>query len=249
MKFFSRVVFAFALLCGLAYGSFAFGKYVLSNKLFGDGVGGGALRTVTRSTSEASAVTRHTNWKGSKPRVEVRMLPADEAGPAPQASALADEDNLSTKRRADDEDEVSTTSSASSRAAIKERHFDDAPIEYSLGEKEARARRRRKAKKKAEPTPTPADAASISSDDTPGDAQPNQTSTRDDEISISSAPRVKKSESRADSGSSSPRRARRSRTVKEPRLESPIPQPENATSSSKKSGGDSADISPVPQPE
>jgi hypothetical protein len=258
MKIFARVVFVFALLCGLAYGSFAFGKYVLSNKLFGDGTGGGALRTVSRSTTQANAVTHHTDWKGNKPRVEVRMLPADEAGPAPQASALADEDNLSTERRSDDDD--STARSTASRAKIKERNLDDAPIEYSLGDdNEGRSRRRRHRKSKEEKekpkptaTPAPVDAATIS---TPGAAngdQADSTSSSDAaEPSISSAPPA--SETRRPAATpSTPRRARvrtrRARETGKPRVESPVPQPESAGASGAKSGGDSAQISPVPQP-
>jgi hypothetical protein len=243
MKIFARMVVVFALLCGLAYGSFAFGKYVLSNKLFGDTVAGGALRTVSRSTSEASAVTRHTNWKGSKPRVEVRMLPADEAGPAPQTSALADEDNLSTERRNNDD---STTSSSSSSENSKDRHFDDVLDDDDSSDvrKAPRSHRRRRhsSEKKATPatTSTPAaDAAKISTPDTDsGDEEAADSAQSDTSPTKKSAT------------STPPRlRARRARETSKPRTESPVPQPENAGTPADKSGGDSAEISPVPQPE
>src|SRR5690606_3717069 len=104
MKFFSRMMMVVALLAFLAYGSFAFGKYVLSAKLFGDDANSSSLRTVSRSTTEASAVTRQTGWKGTKPRVEVKVLPSSQAGGGANLPTFADEDGF-RKSRSDDKDD------------------------------------------------------------------------------------------------------------------------------------------------
>jgi hypothetical protein len=83
MRFLSRLVMVLALLGGLAYGSYALGRYVLSTRLFGTSMKPNeetALDAVARSTRVAGAVTRQVDIKG-KPRVEVKVLPADQAGP------------------------------------------------------------------------------------------------------------------------------------------------------------------------
>ena len=78
MKIFTRIVMVLALLGGLGYGSYAFGRYVLTNKLFGES----SVRSAAAHTDDqAAAVTYHTKWKGDKPRVEVKLLPANGEGP------------------------------------------------------------------------------------------------------------------------------------------------------------------------
>lgn len=81
-----------ALLGGLAYGSYALGRYVLSTRLFGTTMKPSedtALDAVARSTRVAGAVTRQVDIKG-KPRVEVKVLPADQAGPGPEPPSITD---------------------------------------------------------------------------------------------------------------------------------------------------------------
>lgn len=268
MKLFGRIVMVLVLLSVLAYGSFAFGKYVLSTKLFGDGATG-ALRTVTGTPGQASVITRKSNWKGEAPRVDVRVLPADKAGPAPGEGALADEDNLSTERdenaaddatraaqRASDDSSFSTSRAGNSR--------DDGSGVYSSGDEENRShrprKRRRRTTTKAVATPTPT-AAAVANDENdpsktpPGDAAETvlstpqksaATSTPAEKTPRSSRRRHRSSKSASSPGASTPRGSSR--------RESPIPKPEGSSSAAGSSssggrGGDSADISPVPKPE
>jgi hypothetical protein len=270
MKIFSRILLVCALLCGLAYGSFAFGKYVLSNKLFGEPTSRTALRTVAQSTDEAAAVTRRTNWKGDKPRVEVRVLGADEAGPAPQTSAFADEDNLSTERRTDLRDAVPPSTLDKAKTAT--RSIDDATVDYSLGDEGSSRRRRRRHRHSDDSNSankTTKTGGSSTSDSARADATGAGESTPagdgassengdDSAITItagegdgSSASSARNSSSRSDETSHSRRRRSRSSSNTSRRATShsasPVPQPEDSGSHS--SGGDSADISPVPQPE
>ena len=92
MRLFSRFLMVAGLLGGLAYGSYAFGKYVLSNRLFGP-QGTAMQRHSSENSGEhfGSTVTRSSAVKGS-PRAEIDVLPSDEAGDAP-------EPDLSSARR------------------------------------------------------------------------------------------------------------------------------------------------------
>ena len=86
MQILSRLLIVVVLLGSLAYGSYAFGKYVLSAHLLNDApIKSGADEAVKRSTRAAEAVTRQTEYKGSQPKVELKVLPAgaDGAGPPP----------------------------------------------------------------------------------------------------------------------------------------------------------------------
>lgn len=89
MRFLSRAVFVLALLGGLGYGSYAFGRYVLSSKLFGSSVlpsDRSGLVAVTPPT----VVTRKTQFKGSEPRVDVQVMDANDAGPGPEPPSMDD---------------------------------------------------------------------------------------------------------------------------------------------------------------
>lgn len=259
------------LLGVLAYGSFAFGKYVLSAKLFGDNEKTGALRTVSRSTDASSAVTRQTGWKGSKPRVDVKVLPANQTSLSPDTSEYVDEDSFksspsrSKTSSKNDEDQPSRTttrspsidspqvSTADKPGTIK-RNVDDTSVEYSLGSErrkrsddaESRPRKRRRRSRSTrekvstnrnrnrETTRTRTQAAPTRTDSAPTGDGRESTSSRGDDAATS-----------VTSGNS----ASRERVRERPRgntSSSPIPRPESSGSSS---GGDSASISPVPQPE
>jgi hypothetical protein len=100
MRFLSRLVMVLALLGGLAYGSYALGRYVLSTRLFGSTLQPGEdteMDAVARSTRAAGAVTRHVDIKG-KPRVEVKVLPADQAGPGPEPPSISDLEKAAQKK-------------------------------------------------------------------------------------------------------------------------------------------------------
>lgn len=257
------------LLGVLAYGSFAFGKYVLSAKLFGEDGKSGGPRQVSRSTTEASAVTRQTGWKGDKPRVEVKVLPADQTGPSPDLPEFGEEKGFNPKSKSTgktDTDQPTRTgtnspsendSSESSppiKSGATRRNVDDGSAEYSLGgesgkrttesskrseDSESRSRRRRRRNRssprknnstetnrpKTDSTPARSDAAPA------GDGRDNNSSGGDDSsISVTT------------NNSRRPRQRVRERPRRDT-SSSPVPRPENS------SGGDSASISPVPQPE
>lgn len=282
MKFFSRIMMVVALLAVLAYGSFAFGKYVLSAKLFGDDANSSSLRTVSRSTTEASAVTRQTGWKGTKPRVEVKVLPAEESGGSASLPAFADEDGFKKPSRSEDREEKEAAPRRSQREAkpdptpaarLGKREFDNGSAEYSLGndndDEPRRTRRRRRTRKKSDSESKPARSESDSARSTVSSTSSENNSNGDSassSVSTSSSSRERNSDSdsRESTRSESSQRessrsegtrseSSRNRESSRPRRErsrrdtssSPIPRPEGLNSS----GGDSASISPVPQPE
>ena len=242
----------------LAYGSFAFGKYVLSAKLFGENVKSGSPRAVSRSTSEASAVTRQTGWKGSKPRVDVKVLPANETGSSPALPAFPDEDGFDKQARSSESDDdqpsrMGTESSSidaddasrdlSSNKPKVRRNVDEGAVQYSLGDESAKntTRRERRSRKRRR------NRASSAKKRTENESRPARTEAgREEEITPVGDGR----ESGDDSSISvttertTPRERAPRRNRERPRREttSPVPRPEN-------SGGDSAAISPVPQPE
>ena len=250
-----------ALLAVLAYGSFAFGKYVLSAKLFGDDVKPSSLRSVSRSTSEASAITRQTGWKGAKPRVEVKVLPAGETASSGDLPAFADEDGFK-KQRDDDADEDRHETAApepTPRVHLGKREFDDASVEYSLGEdkserkRKPRRRRRthtRKSEKAEQSTSSKtSDSAQVTAQaDSSASENRNSDSASSSDSSSDSSSREQSSDNDRPRESTRSRERTRTRSEERPRRQrstSPIPRPEGLSSS----GGDSAEISPVPKPE
>jgi hypothetical protein len=254
----------------LAYGSYAFGMYVLSAKLFGDSVNSKSLRNVSRSTTEASAVTRQTGWKGSKPRVEVKVLPADETGAGAPLPAYADEDGFQKQAprvKRHDSDSRSDTEDSAPQARLGKREFDSGSAEYSLGDEDKTrkrpSRRRRKTRtqktetkpEETKPAARPDDAqvsprATNSDNDRQSD---NDTSRRDssgnNERSDTSNSTSRESSRERDTTRETPKpreksRRRNASTRPKPRDSSPVPRPEGSRSS-----GDSAVSSPIPQPE
>ena len=84
MRIMSRLLLVVVLLGGLACGSYAFGKYVLSTHLMNTGGSSSASSDAVRSSvGAAKAVTRQTEFRGDAPKVEVRVLPAGDDGEGP----------------------------------------------------------------------------------------------------------------------------------------------------------------------
>jgi hypothetical protein len=148
MRFLSRAVFVLVLLGGLGYGSYAFGRYVLSSKLFGSSVlpsDRSGLVAVTPPT----VVTRKTEYKGSEPRVEVEVMDADSAGPGPEPPSM-DDLRKSAEDRAQSRSSNPTpqqTPTTILRKAGDEKNIDDG---VSIGDEDedASARRRRRRRRK-----------------------------------------------------------------------------------------------------
>jgi hypothetical protein len=243
MKILSRIVLVLALLCSLGYGSYAFGKYVLTNKLFGNGASGNPVRTVSRSTGEASAVTQHTNWKGDKPRVEVKVLPADGEGTPTDVTESSGKPGPNDIAPPTDGKPIKRT-------------FDEAKVEYSLGDEDGHHHRHSRRDKLKANTTTGGLAV--------GESVDKESPVPEGEGSTSAQPGDSSAISVSADGSEKPtiaekprseRRSRRNRRDhKRPRLESPVPKPEDGSNSdsegsSAPSHSDGADSSPVPKPE
>lgn len=260
-----------ALLGGLAYGSYALGRYVLSTRLFGSTLKPGegtAMDAVARSTRVAGAVTRQVDIKG-KPRVEVNVLPADQAGPGPEPPSISDlEKAAQGKSYTPSRPSRSRVVTPQSFRAVR-RVRDNSGSRYTSDEEaaeEERPRRRRRRRRRR---------SSDSSSRTTRSARGDSSSSSDSRVTIlgdesssseyssgssNDAPMPREDGSSArDSGSSDSgeerprvrRRVRRERSSSDeassthpsrPRrsvTESPVPRPE---------GGSSGE-SPIPQPE
>jgi hypothetical protein len=254
MKVVSRLLAVLILLGGLAYGSYAFGRFVLSPKMMGGGTSVGALRgvsTVSNATKVAT-VTHEGGLRGKKPRVEIDILPADDAGPAPEPATKTAEDTVEmpvrrverdpqTKREA--EQRVVTADSLfdeSGRRSRRHRYdsdgnlknVDDTDIDYSLRDGSGQRRHRRRRRKLA-------DVIAV---------QPGGTDTARTEgvTGGAAAGDGESSSSSGDTPSHSGSRSRRSEpTRRERRHESPVPRAESESSS----GDDGGSSSPIPQPE
>jgi hypothetical protein len=149
MRVLSRIFFVLLLLGGLGYGSYAFGRYVLSASLFGAQVvptSNSGLAVVSGGGNKV--VTRKTDLKGGKPRVELEVLPAEQAGPSPEPPSLEDLQKSASER---------SYTPRPTRSATKEedgprvrRRFDEGKG-YSLSEGEEegdRPRRRRRRRRR-----------------------------------------------------------------------------------------------------
>jgi hypothetical protein len=130
MKFLSRFIMVLALLSGLAYGSYAIGKYILSNRLFGSSMSrskNGVGSAVSQSRV-APSVTRRTTIKGDKPRVEMEVLPAQEAGPGPEPPPISALERITAGKNYTVNTSSGTASGGSSRTsgpALGTRSFDN----------------------------------------------------------------------------------------------------------------------------
>lgn len=258
MRFLTRMSMVFVLLGGLAYGSYAFGKYVLSTRLFGAAVpakSGSALAPSGRSVS--ATVTRQVPLKGNKARVEVEVLPAQSAGQSPEPPPIEVLARQAKEKGPSSNEMPSslTTSKPKSASSFSSgsRQFDNVDgIDYSLNGEGLRSRRDRDRLREGrdeEERPRRRRRRRRRTIDTNRTSPSTTSSARDDEIATpppdeteygsgnDSAPRISNNRSR--------RRRNRSESRSEgsSRSESPVPQPEGESSSS--GGGES----PVPQPE
>lgn len=245
MKWLLRTLLALSLLAGLGYASYAFGMYILSQRLFGDTILQKAPATsAARSATTIKSVTRKSGDNSGKPRVEVNVLGAQDAGPGPQAPSL---DSMERDIRTRDYDAQPVKSrqrivTADSLKAVKRTYRNNNPDGNSSGnssgngtreysrrdnpdENRPRRRRRRRRRRTVDSSSNftrRSNARRESADSGASNDSPSRHSSSSSERS-------------RDSGSSSdtPRRERR--------IESPVPS---------ESGGGSAEReSPVPVPE
>ncbi|MDQ3813846.1 MAG: hypothetical protein M3347_07825 [Armatimonadota bacterium] len=275
MRFLARLFAFLILLGGLAYGSYAFGRYVLSTRLFGDAVvpTRSGLDKVNRSTQIAASMTRQTKWKGRRPRVELEVLPADSAGPGPvpPAQSALERDALrerareyaqpEPRRRATTTTSRESSSSSSDRQALR----GEEPVSgvYKEGgyEDEDRPRRRRRRRRSstrtAMSTPaltSPVRSAETLSPDVNTDRIVGLGSASQTGNGESSSPRSEASSPATSSESVAPRRRRRTHRR---RTESSSGEGTRARRSTERespvprpegSSGGGSD-SPIPQPE
>ena len=240
MRFLSRLVMVLALLGGLAYGSYALGRYVLSTRLFGPTMEPGeekAMNAVARSTRAAGAVTRQVDIKG-KPRVEVKVLPADQAGPGPEPPSISALEKAAQRK--------STTPSRPSRTrVVTPQTFrparsvrDNSGSRYTSDEEpeeeRPRRRRRRRRPRRSDSSSTNRSTRRDSSDRRVTSLGGESYSSEYSSGASNRAPMPNEDGTPSRSSESSGSRPRRSTIT-----ESPVPRPEGS------SGGES----PIPQPE
>lgn len=244
MKFLSRLLMAVALLSFLAYGSFAFGKYILSAKLFGENAKSNSLRETSRSSTEATAITRQTGWKGKEPRVDVKILPSDRSTSSTDLPEFSEDDDSTPSRTA--RERVKPTPTPTPTAKPESRTFDDAAVEYSLGEeRRERSRKRHHREREQEKEGEERSTRSNSEESKPSRSGEKSNSQASDIIPARRSNNA--GSTRGESGNSERPRANsgeRSRASRQS-SESPVPRPEGSGVPS----GDSAEISPVPKPE
>jgi hypothetical protein len=244
MKLLWRLTAISLLLGVLAYGSYAVGRYVLSEKLFGKSVtpneGSGLAANFKPRVSK---VTSKNGAAGQAP-IQVEVLPANQAAPGPATPSFSDLEKSQKPRtgttQRSREKVVTPNSFSGSMGRTRLRDTigglggtvsgdrgdnDDRRTRRYRGddsEEEERPRRRKRRRRRRSVETTSAATRDTSRDSSRSSSSSDDGSRR----------------SRRDS--ESPTRASQSRsssTRSEPRRESPVPQPE--------SGGES----PVPQPE
>jgi hypothetical protein len=252
MRILTRLVMVLVLLGVLAYGSYGLGKYVLSNKLFGNSV-----TPVEGSVLEAEKPKSKKNVPGQvpitgKPHVEVDILPADEAEPGPEIPSIASLQKT-PRGRSGSSNKKSPSSNSNTQSARREsttREFstnDPTPKLRSGYDSSGDGRSYRADSSDDEDRPRRRRRRQYSDDDNSRSSERTTSRRRRRRRSSSSSndspvPRAESSRSRrSESRSSRPSRSERS--------ESPVPRPEGAPSRSDSSGTLGGSESPIPQPE
>ena len=251
MKVLSRLLMTVVLLGGLAYGSYAFGRFVLSTRLFGTSVAPAKNSNFALGSSPRvdRAVTRRTTLKGQS-RVELEVLPAQDAGPGPEPPSIS---NL--ERETQDKPYVSsapprtrlitpknfkaprafsrTDTGDNNIISTRQRLRSDDDRFSSSGREEERPRRRRRRRRRRT-----VDSSSTSRTAT---ARSERSASSDGESSGSEGRRSRRRESARDSQ----REESRSEAPRRERSASPTPRAESGSSGGSSDGGES----PIPQPE
>lgn len=107
MNSFSRLGLICVLLGGLAYGSYAFGRYFLSNKLFEGKTVVPTDQSGLAVVSKPEGPVKKTRLRG-KPQVDVQILPANDAGPGPEPPPLADPSDKEDSEKSSTSDRATT---------------------------------------------------------------------------------------------------------------------------------------------
>jgi hypothetical protein len=252
MKVLSRLLMTVVLLSGLAYGSYAFGRFVLSTRLFGASVAParGSNFALGSSPRVDGAVTRRTTLKGQS-RVELEVLPAQDAGPGPEPPSIS---NLERETRdkpyvsaapprtrlitpknfkaprafsrinADDNGNIST----------RRRFRSDDNQFSSSNREEERPRRRRRRRRRTVDSSSTSRTRTVRS-------QRSDSSSDGESSGSSEGRRSRRRESTRDSSS----QESRSEAPRRERSDSPTPRAESGSSGGSSDGGES----PIPQPE
>ena len=164
MKFLSRLLLVFGVVAGLGYGSYAFGKYVLSAHLFGPQ--GANLKAKAGTPAVDVEVLPSTNAPKPKPAVDEAPDPIitprrDSASTnTPVASISPDESDSDV-----DESDSNRSASSDSNEGISDTNDDSetsspsttrrSRVEASEREERPRVRRRRVRRAETQPTPRP----------------------------------------------------------------------------------------------
>ena len=244
MKILSRLLMVVVLLCSLSYGAYAFGRYVLSAYMF-TGVATADQKdvdAVASSTKVADTVTRKTKYTGDAPRVEVEVLPADDAGRAPDVPSLAvlRKEVEQIKPRREDAEPAPKSDNAPPKRVRDIDSVDGADSVRNSGDndndKPREPRRRRRSRTRRSTERKPEAVVAVVKPPARSDENSGSSDAGDD------APRERASTNDAPAKVKPPQRVReRAREESpRPRSESPVPRAEGQGS-----GGES----PVPQAE
>lgn len=272
MKVLSRLVMIVMLLGGLAYGSYTFGKYVLSTRLFGTSVSPvkGSNFALNSSSRVDRTVTRRTTLKGQS-RVELEVLPAQEAGPGPEPPSIS---NL--ERETDGKNHAATappktrvitpqnfrapkayarddsSSSSSSSSGLLRDDNRDNNRDNNRDENRPRRRRRRRRSDSSRSQSTTVRAQSVETPSVPADVAPDTSSSDNGGNSQSGASSDSSSggsnaSTSADTTTSEPRRSRRRERARDSSSEGSSTRRERTRTEAPRRRERSE--SPVPRPE
>ena len=202
MNILLRIVAVFVLLGSLAYGSYAVGRYVLSEKLFGRSVAvqpsSGLVATVKPRVTSRNQVS---TGDGTVP-IEVQVLPADQAETGPDVASIKDLQTVTVARRsssatAEKPKIVNANTLEKSRSRIRLRDASGSTIFGANGVQgdddrrvsrrsrrnrdrdEERPRRRRRRRNRSSTTTVVADSSSTQSSSR-SDSRPARRSSSDD---------------------------------------------------------------------
>ena len=246
MRILSRLLIVVVLLGGLACGSYAFGKYVLSAHLLNTGSNSSTSAAAVKSSiGAAKAMTRQTDFHGDEPKVEVRVLPAGSDGEGPPPASRSSLLRHNEKVRSDQTD--ASADASAERDVQKEADRADAQI--SAGSDNEHPRRH------SSDSSNP-DAAVSSEEPTPGRHSRHHSTTVD---SAEPAPEITpnpRDEAPIDGGgvfktSTSSKKKKKKPAVTATQSGSMVPVPEGEATRAPRVRSHSTVVtdSPVPKPE
>lgn len=245
MRIAGRFALGLLILGGLAFGSYAFGRFVLSNQLFGTASDQQDRLAAGRTQTVAPPVTRQIELKGTRPRVEVEVLPADEADPGPEPPDLRAMNQRPRVRPTSDPgmEQAQPTPTPDAETGRRTRHLENNPLDFSLGSDDEGTRPRRRRRRRRPTTTNDAPASTT----TRTEAQAGSEGTAGESV----IPRPESSGGDTGSSDSSGSSSREAPRREAPRREVPrreAPRRETPRRETPRDSGGSSGESPIPVP-